>query len=348
LVKNVTWSVESLNSRGLLVMAEIFTPFLAAFILAYILRPAFLWLEGRRIPAIAAAGLSVILGLGVVIAILGLFIGLLKIEIPLIKEQLPDWIANTQAWLGPKLAELNLNVDWGALKTTASQKISTHISDNADSLMTSTFETVLMSGSSVIAAFVNSVLIIFVMFYLLIDWDHFFGLIKKIVPVRAQETVHHLAMHTDGLLSQYLRGMVIVISIMSAFYSIGLSLIGIKGAVALGVFTALMIVIPYIGITLGLTLAVLSAILQFGIGTELLAVLILYGIGQLLEGFFLTPRLVGERIGLHPVAVLFALLLFGKLFGFFGVLLALPISAVSLVLVQYLWSVYTQSSWYQK
>jgi len=286
--------------------------------------------------------------LGVVIAILSLFVGLLKTEIPLIKAQLPDWIANTQAWLGPKLAELHLNVDWGALKTSASHKISTHISDNADALMTSTVETVLMSGSSVIAAFVNSVLIIFVMFYLLIDWDHFFGLIKKIVPVRAQETVHHLAMHTDGLLSQYLRGMVIVISIMSVFYSISLTLIGIKGAVALGVFTALMIVIPYIGITLGLTLAVLSAILQFGISTELLAVLIIYGIGQLIEGVFLTPRLVGERIGLHPVAVLFALLLFGKLFGFFGVLLALPISAVSLVLVQYLWSVYTQSSWYQK
>jgi len=329
-------------------MAEIFTPFLAAFILAYILRPAFLWLERRHLPALAAAGLTVLLGLGVVIAILSLFISLLKTEIPLIKAQLPDWIANTQAWLGPKLAEFHLNVDWGALKTMASQKISTHISDNADALMTTTFETVLMSGSSVIAAFVNSVLIIFVMFYLLIDWDHFFGLIKKIVPVRAQETVHHLAMHTDGLLSQYLRGMVIVISIMSVFYSIGLTLIGIKGAVALGVFTALMIVIPYIGITLGLTLAVLSAILQFGIGTELLAVLIIYGIGQLIEGFFLTPRLVGERIGLHPVAVLFALLLFGKLFGFFGVLLALPISAVSLVLVQYLWSVYTQSSWYQK
>ena len=329
-------------------MAEIFTPFLAAFILAYILRPAFLWLEGRRLPAAVAAGLTVILGLGVVIAILALFIGLLKTEIPLIREQLPEWIANTQAWLGPKLAELNLNVDWGALKTTASQKISTHISDHADSLMTSTLETVLMSGSSVITGFVNSVLIVFVMFYLLIDWDHFFGLVKKIVPVRAQETVHHLAMHTDGLLSQYLRGMIIVISIMSIFYSAGLSLIGIKGSVALGVFTALMIVIPYIGITLGLTLAVLSAILQFGIGSQLIWVLVLFGIGQLLEGFFLTPRLVGERIGLHPVAVLFALLLFGNIFGFFGVLLALPISAVSLVLVQYLWSVYSQSSWYQK
>ena len=329
-------------------MAEIFTPFLAAFILAYILRPVFLWLERCRLPASLAALLTVVMGLSVLIAILSLFVGLLKTELPLIKEQLPEWIANTQAWLGPKLAELHFNVDWSTLKTSVSQKISTHISDNADSLMTTTIDTVLMSGSSVIAGFVNSVLIIFVMFYLLIDWDHFFSLVKNLVPLRAQETVHHLAMHTDGLLSQYLRGMVIVISIMSAFYSISLTIIGIKGAVALGVFTALMIVIPYIGITLGLTLAVLSAILQFGIGTQLVGVLIIYSIGQLLEGFFLTPRLVGERIGLHPVAVLFALLLFGNLFGFFGVLLALPISAVSLVLVQYLWSVYTQSSWYQK
>jgi predicted PurR-regulated permease PerM len=329
-------------------MAEIFTPFLAAFILAYILRPAFLWLEGRRVPATLAALLTVILGLGVLIAILSLFIGLLKTELPLVKAQLPEWIANTQAWLGPKLTELHINVDWGTLKTAATQKISTHISDNADSLMTMTIDRVLMSGSSVIAGFVNSVLIIFVMFYLLIDWDHFFGLVKNLFPVRAQEIVHHLAMHTDGLLSQYLRGMVIVISIMSIFYSISLSLIGIKGAVALGVFTALMIVIPYIGIALGLTLAVLSAILQFGIGSALVGVLVIYSIGQLLEGFFLTPRLVGERIGLHPVAVLFALLLFGNLFGFFGVLLALPISAVSLVLVQYFWSVYIQSPWYQK
>jgi len=329
-------------------MAEIFTPFLAAFILAYILRPAFLWLKGRRLPAAVAAGLTVVFGLAVVIAILSLFIGLLKTEIPLMKAQLPDWIANTQAWLGPKLAELHLDIDWGSLKTTVSQKISEHISDNADTLMSSTIETVLMSGSSVIAGFVNAILIVFVMFYLLIDWDHFFGMIKKIVPVRAQETVHHLAMHTDGLLSQYLNGMIIVISIMSIFYSVGLSIIGIKGAVALGIFTALMIVIPYIGITLGFSLALLSALLQFGPQKELVGVLVLYGLGQFLEGFVLTPRLVGERIGLHPVAVLFALLLFGKLFGFFGVLLALPISAVSLVLVQYLWSVYTQSSWYQK
>jgi len=329
-------------------MAEIFTPFLTAFILAYALRPVCLWLEKHRIPRALAAVLAMLIGLCLVFFILSLLVSLLKYEIPLIKAQLPEWIANTQAWLGPKLSEFHIDIDWSSLKASATQKITEHINDNADSLMSSTISTVLMSGSSVIAGFVNAVLIIFVMFYLLMDWDHFFSLLKKMVPLRAQETVHHLAMHTDGLLSQYLRGMLIVISIMAIYYSAGLSFIGIKGAAALGVFTALMIVIPYIGIALGLSLAALSALLQFGPGSEIIGVLILFGIGQFLEGFFLTPRLVGERIGLHPVAVLFALLLFGKLFGFFGVLLALPISAVSLVLVKYLWTIYTQSSWYQK
>jgi len=329
-------------------MAEIFTPFLTAFILAYALRPVCLWLERRSLPRAAAAGIAMIIGLVVVFSILTLFITLLKTEIPLIKAQFPTWIQNTQAWLGPKLSEFHIDVDWGTLKSSATQKITTHLNDNSDALMSSTLETVLMSGSSVIAGFVNAVLILFVMFYLLIDWDHFFKLIRTIVPVRAQKTIHHLAMHADGLLSQYLRGMLIVISIMSVFYSVGLSVIGVQGAAALGVFTALMIVIPYIGITLGFTLAVLAALLQFGPGGAIIGVLVLYGLGQFIEGFFLTPRLVGERIGLHPVAALFALLLFGKLFGFFGVLLALPISAVGLVLLQYGWARYTQSPWYQK
>ena len=329
-------------------MAEIFTPFLAAFILAYILRPAFLWLERRHLHPILAAALTVLFGLGVLLAILTLFITLLKTELPLVKEQLPGWIQNTQTWLGPKLAELHIRINWDTLRDSATQKITEHISENAETLMSTTFETVLTSGTSVITGFVNSVLIVFVMFYLLIDWTQFFQYMQQIAPRRAQATLRHLAMHTDGLLSQYLRGMIIVISIMSVFYSVGLSIVGVKGAVALGVFTALMIVIPYIGIALGLSLSVISVILQFGLGPQLLGVLGVYGLGQILEGFFLTPRLVGERIGLHPVAVLFALLFFGNLFGFFGVLLALPISAIALVLVQYIWSVYTQSSWYQK
>jgi predicted PurR-regulated permease PerM len=329
-------------------MAEIFTPFMTAFILAYALRPVCMWLERHRLPRAAAAEIAMMIGLAVVFSVLSLFITLLKTEIPLIKAQFPYWIQNTHSWLEPKLNEFHIDFDWGTLKTVATQKLTDHFNDNSDALMSSTLETVLTSGSSVIAGFVNAILILFVMFYLLIDWDHFFKIIRKIVPLRAQDTVNHLAMHADELLSQYLRGMLIVISIMSVFYSVALSVIGIQGAVALGIFTALMIVIPYIGITLGFTLAILAALLQFGPSGAIIGVLVVYGLGQFLEGFFLTPRLVGERIGLHPVAALFALLLFGKLFGFFGVLLALPISAVGLVLLQYGWSRYMQSSWYQK
>ena len=329
-------------------MTEIFTPFLFAFILAYVLRPFCIWLERHRLPPAAAAIIAMVIGLGVFFGILILFIGLLKTEIPLIKAQLPIWIETIQAWLGPQLEQLRLHFDWGTFKAGATEKITQHINDNADSLFSSAFATLLQSGNSIIAVFANSVITLFATFYLLIEWNTFFRLVKTLVPSRAQATVKRLALQTDGLLSQYLRGEIIVISIMSVFYGTGLSLIGVQGGIAIGVFTAIMILVPYIGIALGFSLAFLAAILQFGFSIHIVGVLVVYGLGQLMEGFYLTPKLVGGRIGIHPVALIFALLLFGKLFGFFGILLALPISAVSLVLIKYSWSRYTQSTWYQK
>lgn len=328
-------------------MAEIFTPFLAAFILAYALRPVASWLEGLHIPRALAATLTIVFGLSLITGLFMLLANLLGHEIPLIKTKLPIWVQNTQAWLEPTLAKYQMQFDWVALRETVTQKVTAHLSTNADALVSSTLETILLSGSSVVNGFVNLILIFFVLFYLLIDWNHFFKLLEGFIPPRFMGTARHLCMHTDGLLSQYLRGQILVILVMATFYSIGLSLVGMDGAIALGVFTGLMIIIPYIGITLGLSIGILSAILQFGFGPELIWVLAIFGIGQALEGFFLTPRLVGERIGLHPVAVLFALIIFGKLFGFFGVLLALPASAVSLVLIQFGWSLYIKSSWYQ-
>jgi len=328
-------------------MAEIFTPFLAAFILAYALRPIAIRLEGLHIPRALAATMTIIFGLSLVTGLFLLLINLLGHEIPLIKTKLPIWVQNTQAWLEPILTEYHIDFDWAALRETMTQKVTTHLSTNADALVSTTLDTILLSGSSVMHGFVNAVLILFVLFYLLIDWNHFFKLLEGFIPPRFAATARHLCMHTDGLLSQYLRGQILVILIMATFYSIGLSIVGMEGAIALGVFTGLMIIIPYIGIALGFTIGILSVILQFGFGSELLWVLAIFGVGQFLEGFFLTPRLVGERIGLHPVAVLFALIIFGKLFGFFGVLLALPASAVSLVLIQFGWSLYIKSSWYQ-
>lgn len=329
-------------------MAEIFTPFLVAFILAYILRPICLRIEGIGLGKVFASSISILFGLTVLAIILLLLINLLRYEIPLIKAQLPIWLQSIQTWLAPKLTSLNIDIDWTALREAITHQITAHFSANANQILSTSIETVLASGSSVVGGFVNLILILFVLFYLLIDWDHFFALLKQLIPIRFQVTAQRLVKETDELLSQYLRGQMLVILIMAVFYSAGLSLTGMQGALGLGVFTALVIIIPYIGIAIGLILAVLSVILQFGFGTELIIVLIVFGIGQVLEGFFLTPRLVGERIGLHPVAVLFALLIFAKLFGFFGVLLALPASAIVLVLIRFAWSLYEQSAWYRK
>ena len=328
-------------------MAEIFTPFLAAFILAYALRPVALWLEQHRLPKSLAACLAMIFGLSLLAGIVILLISLISQEIPLIKTQLPEWIEKTQIWLAPKLAEHNIVFDWVAIKAIATQKISALVSDNAKNVVNTTLGTILSSGGSILSVLIDLVLTLFVLFYLLLDWNHFFQYLKKLIPLRFQTTAQHLCAKTDGLLSQYLRGQILVILVMAIYYCTGLSIVGVRGAIALGVFTAIVVIIPYLGFWLGFILALLSALLQFGLGAELIGVLVVFGIGQMLEGFFLTPRLVGERIGLHPVAVLFALLIFGKLFGFFGVLLALPASAVSLVLIQFAWSLYLESSWYQ-
>ena len=129
------------------------------------------------------------------------------------------------------------------------------------------------------------------------------------------------------MLAQFLRGQILVMLALALYYSVALSIAGLPSAVTIGILTGLLVFIPYLGFALGLILALLVAVLQFaGIG-PIVAVLIVFGIGQMLESFLLTPFLVGDRIGLHPLAVIFALMAFGQLFGFFGILLALPASA---------------------
>jgi predicted PurR-regulated permease PerM len=149
------------------------------------------------------------------------------------------------------------------------------------------------------------------------------------------------------VLSQYLRGQILVMAILAAYYCVALWLADIPSALSIGVVTGLLIFIPYLGFATGLILALLVATLQFAGWGPIVAVLIVYGIGQLLEGFLLTPFLVGERIGLHPLAVIFALMAFGQLFGFFGVLAALPASAALLVGLREVRALYLASRFYR-
>jgi predicted PurR-regulated permease PerM len=134
--------------------------------------------------------------------------------------------------------------------------------------------------------------------------------------------------------------------VLAIYYSVGLTLFGFDLAVPVGVFTGMAVFIPYVGFGLGLTLALISGVLQFSGWHGVIGVAVVFGIGQLIEGFVLTPRLVGERIGMSPLTVIFALLAFGHLFGFVGVLIALPVSAVLVVAVRRLHDTYLASEIY--
>ena len=166
------------------------------------------------------------------------------------------------------------------------------------------------------------------------------------IPRRWVGKVTIMVSEVDDLLAQYLRGQLLVMLILAIYYSASLAIARFDIALPVGILTGLLVFIPYVGFGLGLTLALIAAILQFPGAQGLISVAIIYGIGQVMESFFLTPQLVGERIGLHPLVVIFALLAFGQLFGFVGILLALPISAILSVIVRHLRRHYLSSSFY--
>jgi predicted PurR-regulated permease PerM len=199
-----------------------------------------------------------------------------------------------------------------------------------------------------LALFTNLFLTPFVLFYLLLDWHQLLDRLDRAVPRRWYLTVRDMAGEIDELMSQFLRGQLLVMLILAVLYSGGLAIAGFDSALPVGTLTGLLVFVPYLGFALGLMLALLSALLQFDGYYGLVSVAIVYGIGQCVESFYLTPRLVGERLGLHPLAVLFALLVFGEVFGFFGVLLALPASAILLVGLRRVRRNYLSSDFYRQ
>jgi predicted PurR-regulated permease PerM len=328
-------------------MASLLTTFLAAFILAYVLRPVATRLQGIGIHKNLAAIFTIFFGFSVILGLSFLLGSILQTEIPALRDQLPIWLNHSQKTLAPLLGHLPIKLSWEDIQKISQEKMSAHLSNNADNLISTSIETILSSGQNLVTSLLSFVLIMFVMFYLLAQWDTFTKSVKSIIPPRYALEISQICAEIDDLLSQYLRGQMVVITLLALYYAIGLNLLGVAGAVALGVLTGVAILIPYIGFAIACCLAMLSATLQGG-SAQIIPVLILYVSGQLLEGFFLTPKLVGERIGLHPVLVIFALMLFGGWFGFFGVLLALPISAIVLVLSRHGLTKYKSSAWYRQ
>lgn len=347
------WSlIAALMGCVLWLLGPVLTPFVVASVLAYALTPIVNWLDnvGRgRIPRLLAV---IVVELLFILAVTGIFLLMVPIlakELPLMREQVPAVMDSLNAIAKPWLKQwgIHLSLDIAGIKGFVMKYLSANVEDAMGSLLTS----LKLGGSVAFTVIGNAILIPVALFYLLMDWDAFMGKLRALIPPRLRPGSDSFLKEADGVLGQYLRGQLLVMLLMATYYGVGLALFGLDLALPIGIFTGLAMFVPYVGFGIGLVLATFAGLLEFtaarGVAYPLIMVAVVYGGGQLLEGFFLTPRLVGERIGLHPLAVIFALLAFGQLLGFVGVLVALPLSAVLLVAIRRMTAGYMSSRLYQ-
>ena len=324
--------IAALIVLALWLLGPVLTPFAVAAVLAYALTPLVNKLDSMgkgRLPRVVAVILVELLFILLALSLLLLIVPIVAKEIPLMREQVPLLAERITTGLTLWLAQFGIKVslDAGSLKTLALKYLNANYEDMFGSVLSS----LRLGGSVALAIIGNAVLIPVALFYLLMDWDKFVARLLELVPQPMRSAYDSFTNEADSVLGQYLRGQLLVMLVMAAFYAIGLALFGLDLALPIGIFTGLAMFIPYLGFGIGLILAILAGLLQFASIKAIVMVAVVYGIGQVVESLVLTPRLVGERIGLHPLAVIFALLAFGQVFGFVGVLIALPASAVLLV-----------------
>ncbi|NDU85996.1 MAG: AI-2E family transporter [Ferrovum sp.] len=310
-------------------LADILTPFVAGLLLAYLGHPLVNRLVRPWFPRFLAALVVVVGFISLGIAFLLLLFPLLARDIIQLSAHLP---ASADAWQAAVIPYLpqTLGVDWTTSLNTWRNLLQQHLGDAGAAL-----QHLLLSarhgGSMLLHLFLTLLLVPVVTFYLLKDWTRLSQSAKAMLPPSVAPAVLSLAQEIDAVLGQFLRGQAMVMATMAGFYGLGLHFTGLSSGLALGLTTGLLVFIPYIGVFIGFTLALLSALIQDP--SLLLPVVIVFAVGHVLEGSFITPRLVGERIGLHPVVVILALLSFGQLLGFFGVVIALPASAVARIVL---------------
>jgi predicted PurR-regulated permease PerM len=329
-------------------LGPVLMPFVVAAVLAYVLNPLVRGVQrasGHRLPSWVAVVVVEVLFLLLLVALVTLLFPILASELPRMRDQLPVLFERLQTDIAPWLQAKGIPVmlDSASIKAFVLQTFSTSFDEGFKQALTS----LRIGGSVALAVVGNLVLIPVVLFYLLADWQRLVRHVEALVPMPARSTYDSFVNECDEVLGQYLRGQLSVMALLAVYYSVALWAFGLELAFPIGVFTGLAVFIPYVGYGVGLALALLAGVLQFAPSEALLMVAVVYGLGQLIESFLLTPRLVGERIGLHPLHVIFALMAFGQLFGFVGVLVALPASAVLLVAIRRLRAQYQASALYR-
>lgn len=334
---------------GLLIylLAPVFTPFLISALIAYLGDPLVDRLEAWKLSRTwAVIVVFCALFLALFLAAL-LLVPAVEHQIAYLIARLPeylDWVQKTVLpWLSKHLGLDRANLDFATLE----QAIRQHW-QQAGGIAAHLLGSVSSSGLALLGWLANLVLIPVVSFYLLRDWDNLVAGVRSLIPRRYEPTVARLARESDEVLGAFLHGQILVMLALGVIYTVGLSIVGLNLAVLVGMLAGLVSFVPYLGFIVGIVSASVAMLVQTHEALQLLPVLAVFGVGQVLESTVLTPTLVGDRIGLHPVAVIFAVLAGGQLFGFFGILLALPVAAVLAVLVRHAHRRYVDSTLYEE
>lgn len=328
------WYAAALAALVLLwALGPILTPFIVGAGLAYLGDPLVDKLQTWRLSRTLAVSLVF-----VVLSLLGLLILLLLVpalyhQLQLLIQNIPTWLEWVQNTGLPKLGialPAGFTLDPEGLKAIVTQ----HWSE-AGGLAKTVWANVSKSGAALAATVANLFLIPIVTFYLLRDWDDLVAWIRNMIPPRHVPKVAVIARETDDVLGSFIRGQLSVMAALAVLYSAGLAIAGLNLALIIGTMAGLLSFVPYLGFAVGFVAAIIAMYAQSQELLPLLWVAVVFGIGQILESAWLTPNLVGDKIGLHPVTVIFALMAGGQLFGFIGILLALPVSAVLAVLFRH-------------
>lgn len=342
------WSLvgAALLCGGLLyLLAPILTPFVIAALLAYMGDPLVDRLEAKKLSRTLGVTLVFLLLFLLVLVLLLVVVPVLQQQIARLVARLPEYLELVQQRVLPWVsAQLGLDpglLDLAHLKALLMERWS-QVGDIAGQVLGSVFH----SGMAMMAWLANLVLIPVVAFYLLRDWDLFTARLRELIPRRWEPEMVQLAGSADEVLGAFLRGQLLVMLALGVLYTVGLWIVGLEFALLLGMIAGLLSFVPYLGFIIGMLLAGIAAYMQFQELTPLIGVLAVFGVGQLAESLFLTPKLVGDRIGLHPVAVIFAVMAGGQLFGFVGVLSALPVAAVVMVVLRHTHERYLRSRLY--
>ena len=329
----LNWLIATALTGWLLyLLAPVLTPFVAAALLAYIGDPLADRLQRLKLPRTLAV-VAVFVFTFLVLVLLVVLVGpLIRTQISALFDALPE-IARQfeQVWMPNIAGYLNIEPD----QDIGLGAFLSRYGDMAGSWGTKVLVSVTKSGGAVAAAVLSLFLVPILTFYLLRDWDSMLEHLQALLPSEHRETIVGLVKETDEVLGAFLRGQLLVMLALSIIYSLGLGLVGLKFAVAIGVVSGLVSFVPYLGFVFGIALAGLTVALEPNPLWLLVGVIATFSIAQFLEGSILTPKLVGDRIGLHPVIIIFAVAAGGQLFGFFGILLALPAAAVLSVLVRF-------------